>query len=59
MTAYVDGQKELTGEVIFAPTRPTGQTSLGVRLNHVYWYQGAISEVRIHPTALPAAQLAR
>jgi len=59
MTAYVDGQKELTGEVIFAPTLPTGQTSLGVRLNQVYWYQGAIGEVRIHPTALPPAQLAR
>jgi len=58
MTAYVDGQKELSGEVLFAPTQPTGQTSIGVRLNQVYWYKGAIGEVRIHPIALPPAQLA-
>jgi hypothetical protein len=58
MTSYVDGQKELSGEVAFAPTQPAGETSIGVRLNQVYWFKGGIREVRIHPFALPPAQLA-
>ena len=30
-----------------------GQTSLGVRINKVHWYQGAIRQVRITPRVLP------
>ncbi len=58
MTSYVDGKKELTGEVAFAPMQSTGETSIGVRLNQVYWFKGAIREIRLHPTAIPSAQLA-
>ena len=36
-----------------------GRTSLGVRLNQVFWFKGAIREVRIHPAALDAAALQR
>ncbi len=58
MSSFVDGRPELSGEVAFASTSLAGQTSIGVRLNQVYWFKGAIREIRIHPLALPPAQLA-
>ena len=48
---FVDGTKEMEGEVAFAPMTK-GQTSLGVRLNRVFWFKGGIREVRFSPTAL-------
>jgi hypothetical protein len=51
MTSWVDGRQELEGAVEFAPMK-SGQTSLGVRLNRVSWFKGAIREVRFHPGAL-------
>lgn len=59
MTSYVDGKKELTGEVAFGPMQSAGETSIGVRLNQVYWFKGAIREVRLHPGAISPDQLAR
>lgn len=59
MTSFVDGVQELTGEVEFPPMLPDGRTSVGVRLNEVYWFKGAIGEVRVSPVALPADQLSR
>jgi hypothetical protein len=58
MAHFVDGTKEMEGEVAFAPMT-TGQTSLGVRLNRVYWFKGCIREVHFSPTALGPAQLQR
>jgi hypothetical protein len=58
MAIFVDGKKELEGEIEFAPMK-NGRMSLGVRLNKVYWYKGAIREVRLTPSALPDDQLAR
>jgi len=55
---FVDGIKEMEGEVAFAPMTQ-GQTSLGVRLNRVFWFKGGIREVRFSPTALGPAQLQR
>lgn len=56
MSSFVDGRKELEGELAFEPMG-VGQASVGVRLNRVYWFKGAIREVRIHPTALPPEKL--
>lgn len=56
MESFVDGQKELDGLVEFAPMGP-GRTSIGVRLNRVYWYKGAIREIIFHPTALADGSL--
>jgi hypothetical protein len=56
MTSYVDGVKELEGEVAFPPMGP-GRVSLGVRQNKVYWFKGGISEVRFHPAAVAPGQL--
>lgn len=58
MTNYINGVKELEGEVAFPPML-TGQLSIGVRQNLVYWYKGAIREVRFHPTALAPIALQR
>lgn len=56
MSSFVNGQKELEGELAFEPMG-AGQASLGVRLNRVYWFKGAIREVRFHPAALPPEKL--
>jgi hypothetical protein len=58
MTHYIDGVKELEGEVAFPPMR-AGQISLGVRQNKVYWFKGSMREVRFHPSALAAEELQR
>jgi hypothetical protein len=58
MTHYIDGVKELEGDMLFPPMA-AGQVSLGVRQNKVYWFKGGIREVRWHATALPAGELQR
>lgn len=59
MSSYVNGKKELEGPIAFPPMQKGGRTSLGVRLNEVYWFKGAISEVRFHPRALAAEDMRR
>jgi hypothetical protein len=56
MTHYIDGVKELEGEVVMLPMG-AGRTSLGVRQNKVSWFKGQIREMRFHPTALAPAAL--
>lgn len=56
MTSFVDGVQELQGEVAFAPMA-AGQTSVGVRQNKVFWFKGAIREVRFTPAALAVEKL--
>ncbi|MGH7958850.1 MAG: LamG domain-containing protein [Opitutaceae bacterium] len=58
MTHYVDGVKEQDGAIAFGPMKE-GRTSLGVRLNRVFWFKGAIAEVRFHSQAVPPAELQR
>jgi len=55
MRHYVNGKEELAQAVDFRPLGP-GQTSLGVRLNQVSWYQGAIRTLRITPRVLAPAE---
>jgi hypothetical protein len=57
MTSFVNGKKELEGAITFRPMQTGGRTSLGVRLNEVYWFKGAIREVRFHPSALAAEEI--
>ncbi len=56
MTHYVDGVREATGEVAFAPLG-AGRTSIGVRQNHVSWFKGRIREIRITPGVVPVPRL--
>jgi hypothetical protein len=58
MSDYVNGRKEMEGLVDFAPMG-AGQISLGVRQNKVFWFKGAIAEVRFHPTAIAPDELQR
>lgn len=54
MQHFVDGVLEAEGPVAMQPFS-TGHASVGVRLNHAYWYKGLIREIRIHRT-LPLAE---
>jgi len=58
MTSFINGIKELQGEVKFGPLGP-GQISIGARLNKVFWFKGAIAEVRFHSDVLSEEKLAR
>lgn len=58
MTNFVNGEKQIEGEVRFETMGP-GQISLGVRLNRVSWFKGAIREVRFHPASIEPSALQR
>ncbi|MGD9021124.1 MAG: hypothetical protein PVF46_04955, partial [Lysobacterales bacterium] len=48
---YVNGNLELGEDIQYAAQGP-GRTSLGVRLNEVHWFKGAISTARFTSSAL-------
>ena len=48
---FVNGQLELDSEIDYAPQQP-GRMSLGVRLNQVNWFKGAIRTIRFTPHPL-------
>lgn len=48
---YVNGKMELGKEVVFTPQKP-GRTSLGVRINSVSHYKGAIRKTRFTPRVM-------
>ena len=51
MRHYVNGHLELAGEMDFMPLQ-SGQISIGVRLNRVFWYRGKVSSLRFVDRAL-------
>ncbi len=51
MKHYVNGEFEVGEAFFYAPQKP-GRTSLGVRLNRVHWYKGAIHTARFTPGVL-------
>jgi hypothetical protein len=55
MRHLVNGQLEMAHAARYEPTRG-GQTSLGVRMNRVSWYRGAIAVLRFTPSVLWPAQ---
>jgi hypothetical protein len=58
MTHFVNGVKELEGPIAYAPLGE-GTISIGVRQNKVYWFKGAIREVRFHTEAIAPEKLQR
>jgi len=58
MRHFVDGQEELAMPIMFAPLE-SGRTSLGVRINNVSWFKGAIRQVRITARALGPSEFTR
>jgi len=55
MQHYVDGTRELGGEVQFLPMSG-GQTSVGSRLNRVFWYKGAVRAIAATSRVLTPAE---
>lgn len=51
MRHYVGGKEELAADAQLTPLAE-GQTSIGMRFNQVFWYQGAIRQIRITPAVL-------
>ena len=58
MTDFVDGARELSGDVAFRALGP-GRTSIGVRQNQVSWFKGKIRTVRVTPDVLEPSQFLR
>lgn len=48
MAHYVDGVRELSGEVAFEPLG-AGRTSIGMRQNRVSWFKGEVHAIRVSP----------
>ncbi|SHG19351.1 Concanavalin A-like lectin/glucanases superfamily protein [Flavobacterium fluvii] len=48
LTTFVNGKQELQEDFSFLPIQ-SGQTSIGVRMNKVCWFKGAIYKIRITP----------
>lgn len=51
MRHYINGSKELEKPIKFS-AMVGGKTSVGCRLNKVFWYKGSISKIKITPRAL-------
>ena len=58
MSHYVDGVRELFGNVGFQPLGP-GSTSIGVRMNRVSWFKGRIARLRVTPYPLTPREMMR
>jgi lysophospholipase L1-like esterase len=51
MRHFVDGKEELSGALTIQPLGG-GSTSIGVRMNRVFWFKGAVRKARFTPRAL-------
>jgi hypothetical protein len=58
MYSYINGKKELEGEMKFPPMTK-GDLSLGVRLNKVNWFKGQIRKILFHPKVIDPNKLQR
>lgn len=56
--SYVDGVPQGEAPLTFAPQGP-GRSSVGVRMNRVSWFNGAIREARFTPRGLTPDQFTR
>jgi lysophospholipase L1-like esterase len=51
MRHFVDGKEELSGPLVIEALGG-GSTSIGVRMNRVFWFKGAVRKARFSPRAL-------
>jgi len=56
MRHYINGVQEMSKTLEFRPLKE-GKTSIGVRMNRVYWFKGAISKVRFTKDVLKPEEL--
>jgi hypothetical protein len=52
MRHYINGVKELSAEIKAFTPYIGGKTSVGMRMNKVFWFKGAIGKARFTPWAL-------
>ncbi|GGY66701.1 laminin G Domain protein [Cellvibrio zantedeschiae] len=50
--SYVNGEKELTGQVDYLTIPANAKTSVGARMNQIHWFNGEILQVRVTRKAL-------
>ncbi|HJX89365.1 MAG TPA: LamG domain-containing protein [Pyrinomonadaceae bacterium] len=55
MRHYVEGLEEMSGPLTISPLT-AGKTSIGVRMNRVYWFKGAVQKVRFTQRALQPSE---
>jgi hypothetical protein len=55
MRHYVEGREEMSGPLTISPLT-AGKTSIGVRMNRVYWFKGAVQKVRFTFRALQPSE---
>jgi lysophospholipase L1-like esterase len=55
MRDFVNGQEEMSGPLAILPLG-SGSTSIGVRMNRVFWFKGAVSKARFTPRALSPSE---
>jgi len=55
MRHYVNGKKELAKEIVCVPPHE-GHTSIGVRMNKVHWFKGAVRKIRFTARALSSEE---
>ena len=58
MRHYINGALELSGTVDYLPVKG-GRTSIGCRLNRVFWFKGAIKRIRVTHRALSPREFIR
>jgi len=56
MRHYVNGTEEMSAPLEFEPLGD-GKVSIGVRMNRVYWFKGAIRRIKFTPEVLEPKQL--
>ncbi len=55
MRHYLNGREEMSGLVQYLPIEG-GATSIGVRMNRLFWFKGALRMLKITRQALPPAE---
>lgn len=55
MRHFVDGKEELSGALVIQPLG-SGSTSIGVRMNRVFWFKGAVRKARFTLRALSPSE---
>lgn len=51
MRHYVNGVEEMSAKLAFSPLHK-GKTSIGMRINQVHWFKGAVRLIRFTPSVL-------
>lgn len=55
-TSYVNGKKELVGEVDYLAIADNAKTSIGARMNLVHWFNGDVAKVKISKRVLTPSE---